>query len=316
VTRRNSFRDSPGARCGCQQLDCGTHPRLAPCGSRGLKSLALLRCVLATVCFVPATPTGAQESARVQPIAAEPNPASIELFQQEAAEYQITLKDGRKADLNPTPVLKWSNDVRSDQDGALFAWMLDDRPQILGCVFTYYYQGQERRKHQLHSLAANGLSAAIDDAPVWQPGSSGLKFAVVPNAGVPETDASKQKLQLRRLSRRFSAKLEEEKGGTTELRLMPTPLITYTPQRPDCIAGGIFAFATGTDPDLLLVLEVRSINEKPAWNYAFARFHYCRLTAELDGTQVWEVPKELAMKTDRRENSAFRESVYVSFRTK
>ena len=290
-------------------------PQGASRGFRGSKAF------IAAACFFVATAAMAQEKVEVQPKPAEqkplePNPVSIELFLQEASEYEFTLKNGRKIELNSTPVFKWSNDVKNDQDGALFVWMQDDRPQVLGCVFTYFFQGQERRKHQLHSLATDGLSATIDAAPVWQPTSRGLTFANVPDAGKPETDAVKLKLQLRRLARRFSAELEEERGGSTELRLIPTPLMTYSPNRSDCLAGGIFAFATGTDPDLLLVLEAHSANEQPAWNYAFARFHYCRLTAKLDGTQVWEVPEELAMKTDRRENSAFRESAYVSFRTK
>ena len=287
---------------------------LAP-GSEPDASAFRLMGLLASACLMLTTRAWGQETSQVQPQAVEPNPASIEVFQQEASEYEVRLTNGRRAELNSTPVLKWTNDVQNNQDGALFVWMLDDRPQVLGCVFTYYYQGQERRKHQLHSLAMSGLSAVIDTVPVWQPASSGLQFATVPDSGIPETDAGKLKLQLRRLARRFSAELEDEKGGTTELRLMPTPLITYAPQKSDCIAGGIFAYATGTDPDLLLVLEVRNINEKPAWNYAFARFHYCRLTARLDGTQVWEAQKEMAMKTDLRENSAFRESAYVTFRT-
>ena len=166
--------------------------------------------------------------------------------------------------------------------------------------------------------ASCGCQQWIDGWPGLEGGSPkprGFLRSAQSSPGHP-IDASKQKLQLHRLARRFSAELEDEKSATKELRLMPTPLITYTPQRRDCIAGGVLPFATGTDPDLLLVLGVRSNNEKPAWNYAFARFHYCRLTAKLDGTQVWEVAKELAMKTDRRENSAFRESNYVSFRTK
>ena len=288
---------------------------------RAIRSFRGSRAFIAAACFFVATVAMAQETVEVRskPVEQkplEPNLASIELFQREASEYEITLKNGRKAELNATPVFKWANDVKNNQDGALFAWMQDDRPQVLGCVFTYYYQGQERRKHQFHSLATEGLSAAVDGAPVWQPASSGLTFTTLPSAGNPETDPAKLKLQLRRLSRRFSAELEEEKGGSSELRLIPTPLLTYSPKKSDCLAGGVFAFATGTDPDLLLVLEAKNTNDQLAWNYAFARFHYGRLTGKLDGVQVWQAPAEWAMKTDRRENSAFRESSYVSFRTK
>jgi hypothetical protein len=304
----------------------GPHDPSRGCASPpGLFRSQALRCLFAMACFVGVSSVHGQDTATspklVEPITAypkpfEPKPASIELFQREASEYEITLKNGRPATLNATPVFKWANDVKNNQDGALFVWMQDDRPQVLGCVFTYYYQGQERRKHQFHSLATEGLSAAVDGVQVWQPASSGLTFTILPTAGNPETDPAKLKLQLRRLSRRFSAELEEEKGGSSELRLIPTPLLTYSPKKSDCLAGGVFVFATGTDPDLVLVLEARNTNDQLAWNYAFARFHYGRLTGKLDEAQVWQAPGEWAMKTDRRENSAFRESHYVSFRTK
>ena len=306
---------------GCQSPDfsllVSSGDSRPPLASVGL----VLRGLVGVACLMAATLAHGQDSSTTSPSAdeaktVEPAPASIELFQQEASEYEITLKNGRPATLNATPVFKWANDVKNNQDGALFVWMQDDRPQVLGCVFTYYYQGQERRKHQFHSLATEGLSAAVDGVPVWQPASSGLTFTTLLSAGNPETDPAKLKLQLRRLSRRFSAELEEEKGGSSELRLIPTPLLTYSPKKSDCLAGGVFAFATGTDPDLLLVLEARNTNDQLAWNYAFARFHYGRLTGKLDEAQVWQAPPEWAMKTDRRENSAFRESHYVSLRTK
>src|SRR5262249_6419104 len=56
------------------------------------------------------------------------------------------------------------------------------------------------------------------------------------------------------------------------------------------VDGAIFAFAQGTDPEILLVLEARSEKGKPIWQYALARFSDLPLVVKHKDTEVWRVP--------------------------
>ena len=85
----------------------------------GLRPSPALRGLVGVACLMMATLVHGQDSSTTPPSAGEvktvePASASIELFQQEASEYEITLKNGRPATLNATPVFKWANDVKNN----------------------------------------------------------------------------------------------------------------------------------------------------------------------------------------------------------
>lgn len=240
---------------------------------------------------------------------------ALKAFQAEAAEYEIQRQGvGKSFQLKTSPILRWTNPVKEGQDGAVFLWLRSQRPEVIGCCFTYPISGTVYRKHQLHSLSTKPLSAKVDGAVVWQPREPGLKFAAIPKAKPPAKTAARQMIQMRQLARRFAVRIEDSDQQRSELRLMPTPLATYTPNNEECATGALFSFAQGTDPDAILVIENRLIGSVPTWTWAFARFHYDKLTATLDGQDVWSVRGEIGMKRDIRSNSQFRNSTYVSFK--
>ncbi|HEV3004496.1 MAG TPA: hypothetical protein VGX78_08535, partial [Pirellulales bacterium] len=64
---------------------------------------------------------------------------AIEDFKADAKEYVMRL-DARPDvifTLREEPLLHWGNPARTGEDGAVFVWMLDGRPQVIGSVFTY-----------------------------------------------------------------------------------------------------------------------------------------------------------------------------------
>ena len=240
---------------------------------------------------------------------------ALKAFQAEAAEYVIRHEGINKSfRLKTDPILRWTNPVREGQDGAVFLWTLNERPEVIGCCFTYPVSGIVYRKHQLHSLSTKPLLAKVDGAVVWQPREAGLRFAAIPKAKAPAKTPARQMIQMRQLARRFAVRIENSDQQRSELRLMPTPLATYTPKNEECAAGALFSFAQGTDPDAILVIENRMVNSVPTWTWAFARFHYDKLTATLDDKPVWTVRGEIGMKRDFRSKSQFRNSTYVSFK--
>jgi len=261
--------------------------------------------ILCTVCV-------ATQCASAQP--AERESTTVAEFRQSAAEYEMGFTDGGAPfQFNMQPVFSWTNPARTQEEGVLFVWTHNGRPEALGCCFNYFYNDKEHRKHELHSLATQPIKATIDGAPMWHPKQAGVTFKPIPDAPKPRDTANRNKLQVRRLSRRFSGKLIDSDGEVAELRLLPAPLITYEPTGGECQFGAIFSLAYGTDPEIILLVESRQVDGKPAWVYAFARYHYRQLQGFLDGKQVWEVQPEDGMSRDYRATSQYRDSSYVTY---
>src|SRR5262245_28981017 len=66
-------------------------------------------------------------------------PQAVERFKAEAEEYDIRL-DSRPKDklvLRKEPLLRWDNPARTGEDGALFVWTFEGRPEVIGTIFTY-----------------------------------------------------------------------------------------------------------------------------------------------------------------------------------
>lgn len=76
---------------------------------------------------------------------------------------------------------------------------------------------------------------------------------------------------------------------------MNQPLVRDEPKTGPVQDGAIFAFAIGTDPEALLILESRKSGDSFRWEYAFARFHFLTLSAQLNGNEIWKAEDDSAM---------------------
>ena len=84
---------------------------------------------------------------------------------------------------------------------------------------------------------------------------------------------------MRELTRDFSASIGR-KVYRHELRLLTQPLYRYEHKEGQVLDGALFAFAEGTDPELLLLVEARQRKDQPAeWQYAPARMNMVGATA-------------------------------------
>jgi hypothetical protein len=241
--------------------------------------------------------------------------AALARFKADAATYRISLggKDSRKLSLLEGPVLRWSNPARNGEDGAVFLWLLDGRPEVIGSLFTFSIRGVERYKHLFHSLSASPVTADYGDLRAWAPAGPGLKFKPVqggpPVAGQPRL----RQVQMRAMAREFSARMVDLKGGAAELRLMPQPLYRYEPEGGEVQDGAIFAFAFDRDPEVLLVLEARGGEDQAQWHYALARFHFVQLWVSHKGQQVWQAEALPRMQYLTMGMRDLLDSPYISF---
>jgi len=91
------------------------------------------------------------------------------------------------------------------------------------------------------------------------------------------------------MARKFSARIiiNPRNNTTQEMRLLTTPLYEYN-AADELPGGAIFGFSTnGTNPDLVLVIEVRDVDGTPTWHYAPARMTTGGLVVKYGDEVVW-----------------------------
>src|SRR5262249_41849480 len=77
--------------------------------------------------------------------------------------------------------------------------------------------------------------------------------------------------------------------GGAETRTMAKPLFEYVDPQTKLPLGAIFGMSsTGTNPDLLLLVEVRrGADGKERWEYAHARMTSASVRVRLDDAAIW-----------------------------
>jgi hypothetical protein len=241
-------------------------------------------------------------------------PSALTEFLSDAKTYVVTIGSGKAKPLalSPQPLLHWANPARNGEDGAVYVWLKEGRPEAIGSVFEYPSRGLVIRKHAFHSLSEEAIKAEFGTKLVWSPKAAGVTFQPVADAPPPADSARRRLSQMRELARQFSVELVDLRESKSELRLMTQPLIRYEPTTGPTQDGAIFAFAIGTDPEALLLLESRKAGDATRWEFAFARFHFVTLTAKHNGKQVWQVEPDPDMMRTVFGNDAQREKIYYS----
>lgn len=245
---------------------------------------------------------------------------AIDDFKADAADYVIRLasRPKDKLVLREEPLLHWGNPARTGEDGAVFVWMLDGRPEVIGSVFTYRLPKAIHRKHEYHTLAAGPLTAEYRGERVWAPTAAGVTFQPIPDAPVPAETPRLRLTQMKNLAREFSATLVDLEDKRADLRLVPQPLIRYEPKDKQILDGALFSFALGTDPEVILLLEARSVatGERPVWQFACARYHYVDLKAFHKGREVWRAKPLSDITTLEIGSPKYRDNVYATYHVK
>jgi hypothetical protein len=96
---------------------------------------------------------------------------------------------------------------------------------------------------------------------------------------------------MKELRGRFTAYETATQNGRIELRPLVTPLARYADAKRQIVDGAIFAFASGTNPEVLLILEAHQINDDDtAWQYGLIHMTGEAVAAQLDGKEVWSRP--------------------------
>ena len=201
--------------------------------------------------------------------------------------------DERAMALRSEPLERYSDPPREIHDAALWAWGEAGRPRA---VLKVEYMGNRppatRWVYGLVALTPGRLDVQFGDGTRWRSTEPGLAPRTVPDAPVPGGTAAVRLAQMKALARRFGG--TEDAGPARrrlQLRLMPRPLARYADEALGVRDGAIFAFAYGTNPDILLVIETPADHAATvAWQYAVARLGGGAPSVTLDGKEVWSAP--------------------------
>lgn len=214
------------------------------------------------------------------------------LHLQEAQSWRMYLDDSRRsaAKLRAEPIYVWTNPTRSrGQHGAVYLWLHQGRPVVIGSIFSHPELDQRMICHELHSLSTGTLLPERDPtSESWEP-KGAVKMLPLPGAPPVAGTAGRRSIQMRSISKQFTAHSVDFQKERWELRLLPQPMYRYEKPEGDVVDGAIFAFVTsaGTDPEVVLVLEARSVRGSLSWHYRAIRFSDSDLFVQREGQQVW-----------------------------
>lgn len=203
------------------------------------------------------------------------------------------LPDVRNADsdvkLVETPVLRYSDQTRQAHESALWIWSSGGRPTAVLAIEFYPTRPKKSSwLFEIASLSTERIGAKNADGLNWTAQEPGLIFRGLDGIAEPADKPARRLTQLKELHRRFTAHEETPGEGRIELRPLSSPLVRYADAKAGVLDGAVLAFANGTNPEVLLVLEARTQPEQPtAWQYAFVQLSGAEVTAELDGQSIW-----------------------------
>ena len=216
----------------------------------------------------------------------------LALHRNEAERWEIFVDPDRtkKADFVPEPVFRWTNLARANgQSGATFVWTYGGRPVAVGGVFSNPEQGRRIIMHEFHALGPLRLFPRFEDVKKqWLPRASVPLFPL-PDAPAPGPTAARRTLQMRELTRKFTAHTVDQFAERWQLRLLSRPLYRYEKPEGEIVDGALFAFVSdaGTDPEIVLVLEAVKEGESETWQYRPLRFSVSSLYVQYNDKEIW-----------------------------
>lgn len=224
-----------------------------------------------------------------------------ERFAQQAKAYHFTLDSDGKQPLerHERPIMRWTADGNY---GSVWIWTERGRPQLVGCIGAFQNNaGQLEGFHEFHLMTHNPIPATgIGSDYLWEPLRGGPTSKPIDSAPTPAATARLQSLQMRQLAREFSAEMKEGEQ-THRLRLSPTPLLEYESRDGVALEGALFSFLwdKGTDPEVLLLIELQKTPEGPRWFYVPVRFTWRELTLKRNDLVLWQEQPQVESRSSR-----------------
>ncbi len=211
--------------------------------------------------------------------------------------YELNDSSTSSEKLKAKPVMRWRNVTRGqDGEAMMVIWTDGQRPEAVASIYPWL----DDVVHEFDSLSRGRSLRALEDGTiVWAPAQPGLSFKPLINAESPAATPVARQRQMKALAARFTGVMTGWKADNSdreELRLLPRALYRYEipadeNRRDHVIDGCIIAFVSGTDPEILLVLEAVDDGKDRRWEFACARATSGGLEMRLDKDVIWTALK-------------------------
>jgi hypothetical protein len=234
-----------------------------------------------------------------RPAAAQPAPsdetASLAAMRALADATDVRLGDDNEeasAKLLAQPILRYSDAVRGIRDASLWAWTVEGVPVAFQKIEDYRdpVAGALAWTYCLTTASPRPVHVAWNGLSEYASAALPERFLTLADGPAPAASAPARARQLRTLARQFSGTIYLDATGEAHetLRLLPRPLLEYAAAERDVLAGAVFGMAFGTNPDLLLLVELRGPSaEQAAWRVAPARMTTGGLSLKYGDAEVW-----------------------------
>jgi hypothetical protein len=192
------------------------------------------------------------------------------------------------------PVFRYDDQPRRFIDATMWIWTDGGRPVACQKIEAKleFNTGEPLWGYCFTSLSTEKLEVQWIDRN-YRTTEPGIDFKPLAGAPVPAAGNTQRKRQSRELARGFAGRILQNPrtGDSSEMRLLPTPIFEYAEPQTNVLRGAVFGFETnGTNPDLLVLLEVNGSPEKREWQFAPARMTTGGITLNYHGAKVWEAP--------------------------
>lgn len=219
---------------------------------------------------------------------------SLQLATEEVERFTYLFAADRSSELklHTAPIHRYTHQHNGEVYTNLFIWTYDGRPEAIASISNWF---APRRYHGLAvtSLSTRKLVGMRDGEEIWRPQSSGVEFKPIPDAPRPTESKAQRLRQMRSLARHFKAefKRESRKPESGKLRLLTTPLYRYESESDKPLDGAIFGFASGTAPQLVLLIEAHRSRDGLRWEYALAPRNSQAFEVWYKDRRIWSLPQ-------------------------
>lgn len=198
------------------------------------------------------------------------------------------------AEIIDIPLLHYNNPAGETLDATVWAWGRHGRPVALASISQEMSDSNiEKWSCELVSLADTAVLLTASPGWKWAPAVSGIEWKPVADAPAAGDTPVIRARQMKEFARRFSATGIYRDGiDVGELRLIDRPLHRFADPEQGLVDGAFYAFAGGTNPEVLLIVECRKDGSgNSTWYQGFARMGAGRLIARFGDAVVWERPE-------------------------
>ena len=196
-------------------------------------------------------------------------------------------KDKKPLKAIPEAKLRWDNPVREGRThGELFVWTNQGRGAVVGNILSYDVgENQRRVAHEFHSFDTEEIICERKEEP-FKLSAPGVEYIPIPGAPIPAKSRGLRFAQMRRMAKDFKA--STKKGDVAQpLRALSAPLYRFETKKVED-DGAIFAYVTGTDPEILVAIVAKKTDDGPAWFFGAGRFTDLQIDLKYKTKVVWK----------------------------